>query len=95
MNFTEKQKKAIMKRDNFECQLSKKFGISELTGVSCSEDLEIHHKIYRGDKQYIYDGITVCQRCHELLTDGIRRNRYLSDNRLFDKGHESRELWRQ
>jgi len=74
MNFSDSQKEAIKKRDNYECQFSKKFGIANLTGVPCSEELEVHHKTY-SKRLRLSDGITVCKRCHDLLTDLIRRER--------------------
>lgn len=72
--FTEEQKKQIKERDNYECQLNKIFGIIELTEVQCSEDLDVHHKRY-GENLTINDGIAICTRCHEYLTDMIRRIR--------------------
>jgi len=64
-------------RDNYECQLSKLFGISRVSGKPCSERLEAHHIDY---SQYGHedagDLITVCKRCHDILTDAIRRERY-------------------
>jgi len=79
-NFTEEQREEIKERDNHECQLNKMFGITELTGVSCSKKLEIHHKIYRQGEQFLEDGITVCERCHALfITSIIREIRYKED----------------
>ena len=77
--FTDEQKELIKKRDNYRCQLDLLFGISGLTNVPCSDRLEVHHKTYKRAKnngEEIEDGITACKRCHELLTDGIRRRRY-------------------
>lgn len=71
----QKTRETILERDK-ECQLSKLFGIAELTGVPCSKDLEVHHKTYeRKSHERVDDGITVCSRCHEELTDLIRRRR--------------------
>jgi len=71
-------RESILERDDHTCQLDKIFGISELTGVPCSEELEVHHKTYdRAGDEDPEDLIIVCKRCHELLTDGIRRERYL------------------
>jgi len=69
----DKQRQRILERDGHKCQLDKLFGISELTGEPCHEVLEVHHLRYpeRSDD----DLITVCLRCHDILTDGIRKNR--------------------
>jgi len=70
-------RKAILERDNYECQLSKIFGIAELTGVPCVEELEVHHKTYeRYGEEIGEDLITVCRRCHDFLTSYIRGLRY-------------------
>ena len=75
MDTTKRQK--ILERDNRECQLSKLFGISELTGVPCSDRLEVHHKTYA---RYGYESeddlITVCVRCHDVITSYVRELRY-------------------
>lgn len=65
---------ARLELDNYECQLSKLFGIAHLSGKLCSEDLEVHHKTY--EHELVTDLITVCIRCHNILTDAIRRERY-------------------
>lgn len=73
--FSDKLKKAIKERDGNECQLSKLFGISELTGVPCSKILTIHHKTYiraMSNNELTKDGITVCDRCHTLLEQLIQ-----------------------
>lgn len=71
-------REAVKKRDNNECQLDKLFGISHLTGVSCTT-LEVHHKTYdRYGHEKLGDLILICKRCHDLLTDGIRRERFLN-----------------
>jgi hypothetical protein len=92
MNFTEKQKQAIKERDGFLCQLNKRFGIEELTGVPCSDNLEVHHKRYCG-KQRLFDGVTICVRCHEMLTEVVRRIRYGNESKVFFD-YISEELWR-
>jgi len=72
-----KTRKAVLERDGHECQLSKLFGITELSGKPCSEDLELHHITYeRYGRESISDLIVVCTRCHDILTDAIRRERY-------------------
>jgi len=68
-------RKQVLERDKHTCQLDKLFGITWLTGTPCSKDLEVHHIRYGRDIPE--DLITVCKRCHELLTDGIRKERYL------------------
>jgi len=84
-NFTKEQKEAIKKRDGYQCQFDKMFGISKLTKVPCSEQLEVHHKIYRKGRQSLKDGISVCKRCHSLLlTDIIRTVRYREDLEKMD-----------
>ncbi len=63
--------------DNYECQLSELFGIARLSGKPCSEEMEVHHITYeRYGSEEIEDLITVCTRCHEILTDAIRRERF-------------------
>lgn len=70
-------REAVLERDEHQCQLSKLFGIAKLSGKPCSEDLDVHHISY---KQYGHKSmdnlITVCTRCHDILTDAIRRERY-------------------
>lgn len=71
-----KLRQYVLDRDDHQCQLSKLFGIAELTAIPCSEDLEVHHNTYRRfGHEELDDGITVCSRCHEALTDLIRRLR--------------------
>ena len=70
-------RKAILERDNCECQLSKIFGIAHLSGVPCVEEMEVHHKTYdRYGDEIGEDLITVCRRCHDFLTSYIRGLRY-------------------
>jgi len=72
-------RKKILKRDKYQCQLDRHFGISELSRVPCSTSLEVHHKTYKranDGKEFMKDGITVCLRCHEFLTNLIRDQRY-------------------
>ena len=76
---TNKTKKKILERDKHQCQLDRYFGISEISGISCSKRLEIHHKTYErinNNKELMKDGITICLRCHEFLTNLIRDQRY-------------------
>ena len=73
----EKWRQAVLERDDHQCQFSKLFGISELTGVPCSESLEVHHNTYkRYGHEKLEDGVTVCTRCHDLITDLVRSLRY-------------------
>jgi len=77
--FKKEIRKKILERDKYQCQLDKRFGISDISGVPCSKRLEIHHKTYKrtnNNKELIKDGITVCLRCHEFLTNLIRDQRY-------------------
>ena len=68
---------ACLERDDYECQLSKLFGIAHLSGKPCSKDLEVHHVTYkRYGSERVEDLVTVCTRCHDILTDAIRRERY-------------------
>lgn len=70
----------VLERDNHECQLGRLFGIAEISGVPCSEDLQVHHITYkRHGYEVVEDGITVCVRCHDVLTDVIRSLRYSKD----------------
>ena len=69
-------RRAVIERDDHRCQLDKEYGISGLTGVPCSERLEVHHKTYeRQGSERASDLITVCQRCHDVITSGIRAER--------------------
>lgn len=72
--FSEEVRSSILKRDNRECQFSKLFGISELSGEPCSQKLEVHHKTYKRETEE--DGITVCKRCHDIITSAVRSLRY-------------------
>ena len=70
----------VLERDNHECQLGKLFGVAEISGVPCSEDVQVHHITYkRYGYEVLEDGITVCVRCHDVLTDVIRSLRYSKD----------------
>ena len=82
-----KTRKAVLERDGHECQLSKLFGITELSGKPCSEDLELHHITYeRYGRESISDLIVVCTRCHDILTDAIRRERYATRRTSLEDG---------
>ncbi len=82
----DKLRKRRLKMDNYECQLSKLFGISEISGKPCSEDLQQHHITYKHcGHESIKDIITVCLRCHDYLTDLIRRERYAMKPPIEDK----------
>lgn len=74
-DFTQEQKKKILERDNYQCRFGKFWHIFELTGVPCSEELEVHHLVYRRDRQFLKDGVTVCVRCHEWFLTCF--NRYI------------------
>ena len=70
-------RESVLERDQRTCQFGTLFGVPELTGVPCNPELEVHHKTYRRfGHEADEDGITVCSRCHELLTDAIRKERY-------------------
>lgn len=70
-------RKEALERDAHECQLSKQFGIAELSGVECVEEKEVHHKTYeRYNEEEPDDLIVVCRRCHDFLTSYIRGLRY-------------------
>jgi len=76
-HLNKKAQQARLKLDNYECQLSRLFGIAALSGKPCSAELQIHHISYeRCGHEPIGDLITVCTRCHDVLTDAIRRERY-------------------
>lgn len=72
-DFTNEQKEKIKKRDNYQCQFDVMFGVIELTKISCSKKLHIHHKIYRKNKQFLKDGIVICERCHEWFVTCFAR----------------------
>jgi len=85
--FHHKVRRLRIKKDNGECQLSKLFGIAELSRVPCSEDLEMHHITYRRfGRENLNDVITVCTRCHDILTDAIRRERSSGDQSQYSVG---------
>jgi len=76
-----KARNEVLERDNQECQLSKMFGISHLSGVPCVEELEVHHITYeRYGQEKTDDLITVCRRCHDFLTNYIRLLRFTHKN---------------
>jgi len=78
--FLKEVREQIKKRDNNECQYNKIFGITELSGVPCSDKFEIHHKSYKNEKangETVDDGILVCVRCHDLITQNVRSERNL------------------
>lgn len=73
----QERRKEVIKRDKNECQLSKLFGIAELSGVSCVAEKEVHHKTYeRFNEEKLDDLVIVCRRCHDFLTSYIRGLRY-------------------
>lgn len=83
--FKKEIRERILKRDAYQCQLNRFFGISIISDVPCSDELEIHHRNYdkaKKDKERIKDGITVCKRCHEFLTNIIRNQRYSKRNNI-------------
>lgn len=81
-------RQSILERDGHECQLSQLFGIAHLTRNPCSQDLEVHHVTYkRSPNESPSDLITVCQRCHEGLTDLIRRLRYEAEEPILTRDH--------
>ena len=89
----EKVRKRVIKRDNIECQFGKMFGVFELTGARCDDQLEVHHKTYRRyDNEEEKDLITVCRRCHEALTDYIRRVRYSQTQQYPELGDDMNTL---
>jgi len=78
--FSKEIREKIKERDNNECQYNKLFGIEELSGVPCSTKFEIHHKTYknaRTNDETVDDGILVCVRCHDLITQNVRSERNL------------------
>lgn len=67
----------VIERDHGECQFGKMFGIEELTGVPCIPELEVHHKTYaRYGHERPDDLVTVCRRCHDIITSYVRSLRY-------------------
>ena len=77
-NMDEALRKAVYERDKNECQLSRLFGISELSGKPCSARMEVHHKTYeRYGRERLSDVILVCTRCHDYITSAVRQERYL------------------
>jgi len=80
----------VLERDNHECQFDKMFGISNLSGLPCAPDLELHHKTYERSGHEIPDDlITVCTRCHDIITSAVREARYLV--RMVDYRIETRK----
>lgn len=71
-----KLRKQIIERDKI-CQLGELFGIPELTGIPCVDELEVHHKTYKDYGNESEDQlILVCRRCHEFITDYVRTLRH-------------------
>jgi hypothetical protein len=83
----------ILERDDYACQLgailANQFGLSTLGMTPCDDKLQAHHKTYiRAGCELDSDLITVCQRCHDILTSlhreaGYERKRapYQPENR--------------
>ena len=72
-------RKTVLERDRYRCQFDLIFGISHLSGVACSEELEVHHKTYeRFGSEEVDDLISVCVRCHDVITSHVRALRFLS-----------------
>lgn len=70
-------REAVLERDGHQCQLSRLFGITELSGKPCSERLEVHHITYaRAGHELMEDLITLCSRCHDYITDAVRQERF-------------------
>src|SRR3990167_7782601 len=71
-------RQAVLERDNHQCQLDAIFGISHLSGVGCSDRLEVHHITYeRYGHEVNSDLISVCSRCHDFVTSAIRALRFM------------------
>ena len=80
-----KVRREALERDNHECQYSKLFGIAHLSGSPCSDKLEVHHITYkRYGCEDVADLITVCSRCHDLITNNVRELRYGQRDHDFD-----------
>lgn len=98
---TDEQRQRILERDGYRCQLNKCFGIEDLTGVPCDDRLEVHHLRY--PEKDDSDLITVCLRCHDIITDAVRREREKkpfdpqerSESRLLEFGREIKTLTAQ
>ena len=82
-------REAVLKRDNYECQHCKDYGIPKLVeqaenGTKWIPDdrLEVHHKRYpaRG----IGDLILVCKRCHDDITGYVRGYRYAAQAHIVE-----------
>lgn len=77
----QKKRLEIMQRDNFTCQFC---GCKDRT-------LHIHHKVYeKGKKPWEYedkDLITLCDRCHEYITD--------EKNSLYENFTNTRDCFRK
>ncbi len=70
-------RKDRLELDANECQLSKLFGIAELSGIECVKRKEVHHKTYRNSgSETVEDLVTVCVRCHDYITSYVRSLRY-------------------
>ncbi len=63
----------VLERDNYTCQLDLLFGIARLSGAECVDRLEVHHRHYENyDSEIPEDLITVCSRCHNILTNYVK-----------------------
>lgn len=95
----DKTRRGVLKRDDHQCQLDKMFGISQLSGVPCSiERLEVHHKTYEraeGNNELPEDLITVCVRCHDIITDAVRRLRHGRRNKNFKQTRQDKPKLKQ
>ena len=79
----------VLERDDYQCQFDKLFGISHLSDVECIEQKEAHHLTYiRYGHESEDDLITVCRRCHDILTSYIRMLRFTHKNMHLDNEME-------
>ena len=76
----------VLERDNHECQFGKIFGPSHISKVPCTDRLELHHITYeRYNHEKPEDLITVCTRCHDVITSYVRELRHDRRNKNFEQ----------
>ena len=87
----QKTRDEVLERDNHTCQLGLLFGIARLSGAECTDRLEVHHKHYDTyGSEITEDLITVCSRCHDIITGYVRGLRFgLRADYSVEPEHES------
>jgi len=86
----------VLERDNHECQFNKMFGASSISKVPCIDKLQLHHITYeRYGHEEPEDLITVCTRCHDVITGYVRELRHGRRNYNFDETRQDKPELKQ